>query len=456
MFFLSINPGERVGLLSRLIAVGLCCALSACATPSQTVPIDTEVAKTPETLSMKNARLGLKRVEKGQLDEAIFYFSKALQSNGLDANDHIAVLNNRGVVQKNLGQFQKAMQDFSEAIDLNPKQPGKALYNRGITRFFLGQFSESALDLKNFLDLHPENRSPYTFLWLYLAQKSAGFSAKETLIENRSFLSGFSWPGPLLSLHLDELSSHSLLDRVVSSDNERLRLEQLCDAYFHLGEYHLLKGEKTASERWFKMAVDTNMRQLNEYTASLAQLQRMQEQPILTEQKKTLPKEVEKRVLTRRLFSPSTPKKIKQMLDNKAFIPSSNLPDMVLSDDEGSNAFVLEVAEPNRLGAGSFKKKPEKQKLNETLQKGLKTPAFEVEIGFYRNPKTVASIASKVKSMVGLDVVLQTITTEDQWITRISVGSFVDRREAQKLLEILHTKGKMPGHVQPIKVELGD
>jgi len=71
---------------------------------------------------------GIALRDKGDLDRALVDFNEAIQLNPKDAN----AFNNRGITHRDKGDLDRALSDFNEAIRLSPKH-ANAIYNRGNT-----------------------------------------------------------------------------------------------------------------------------------------------------------------------------------------------------------------------------------------------------------------------------------------------------------------------------------
>ncbi len=70
-------------------------------------------------------------------------------------------LHNRGVSYAVIGQYEKAVQDFSRAIELKPDY-ANAWFNRAEIRYELGQFKEAANDYSQAIRLKPNDDGAYT------------------------------------------------------------------------------------------------------------------------------------------------------------------------------------------------------------------------------------------------------------------------------------------------------
>ena len=66
-------------------------------------------------------------MDKGQYDQALFDFTKAIELNPKDADAYI----NRGFVYDKKGQYDQAISNFTKALEINPKY-AEAYCNRGI------------------------------------------------------------------------------------------------------------------------------------------------------------------------------------------------------------------------------------------------------------------------------------------------------------------------------------
>jgi tetratricopeptide (TPR) repeat protein len=76
-----------------------------------------------------------------QFEKAVQDFDQAIKLNP----KHTNAFNNRGVAYTGLKQFEKAVQDFDQAIKLNPKH-ANAFNNRGVAYADLKQFEKAIQD----------------------------------------------------------------------------------------------------------------------------------------------------------------------------------------------------------------------------------------------------------------------------------------------------------------------
>ena len=182
-----------------------------------------------------------------------------------------ASYNNRGVAYGKLGMHQRAIDDYDIAIRLNSND-FVAFKNRGNAHFYLGDFGVAARDFETLADDKPSDA--YRMIWLYLAQARSGAGDVSALTERAGRINTGAWPGPVIEMLLGESTPAVVLDaaRQVALDK---RAEQECEAYFYLGQYHLIAGNIGEAQRMFQLSVDTGVTNFIEYTGSEAELKRL-------------------------------------------------------------------------------------------------------------------------------------------------------------------------------------
>ena len=182
-----------------------------------------------------------------------------------------ASYNNRGVAYGKLDMHQRAIDDYDIAIRLNSND-FVAFKNRGNAHFYLGDFGVAARDFETLADDKPSDA--YRMIWLYLAQARSGAGDVSALTERAGRINTGAWPGPVIEMLLGESTPAVVLDaaRQVALDK---RAEQECEAYFYLGQYHLIAGNIGEAQRMFQLSVDTGVTNFIEYTGSEAELKRL-------------------------------------------------------------------------------------------------------------------------------------------------------------------------------------
>ncbi|KAM8953240.1 tetratricopeptide repeat protein 32 [Pelodytes ibericus] len=107
-----------------------------------------------DMLSSANAEL-----ERRRLDEAEKLYGKVIERCARDRKcsleDLAIAYNNRGQVKYFRVDFYEAMDDYTEAIRVNPNLE-VAYYNRGLVLYRLGFFDEAIKDFQKVLQLNPQ------------------------------------------------------------------------------------------------------------------------------------------------------------------------------------------------------------------------------------------------------------------------------------------------------------
>ncbi len=108
----------------------------------------------PET-AQDYYNLGLVAQGQGDFPQAIAYFTAAIDRNGL-ADYYFA----RGLALADLGDHQKALVDYNQALDLDPNF-SSALYNRGMSYLALQNLPEAVSNFDQAIGLDPEFVAAY-------------------------------------------------------------------------------------------------------------------------------------------------------------------------------------------------------------------------------------------------------------------------------------------------------
>jgi len=209
---------------------------------------------------------------KGDNDAALRAFDSVIASGRAPEDIRTAALASRGNVYVTLGQYQRGLQDFDEALR---RQPGDAEAHgaRGDAYFYLGQFDKVEADLVIAGD-HDQKMAYYP-LWLYLAQAHQGKDAKAELDRRAVRLDLKAWPGPVVDFYRGRIGADDVLAAARTGD-ARTQRDQQCEAGFYLGEHTLLAGDKDEARRLLQGALETCDRRFIEYAGARAELARVE------------------------------------------------------------------------------------------------------------------------------------------------------------------------------------
>ncbi|MBW2454644.1 MAG: hypothetical protein JRI68_09040 [Deltaproteobacteria bacterium] len=164
---------------------------------------------------------------------------------------------------------------FTEAVAITDalvaKLPDNWLirFARGMSLLNLGRFAEAEPQLVELCRL----RSDWLHceLWLYAARERGGRDGKAQLRQVLQSPLHQDWPLPVVRYHLGKLSETGLL-REAKHTSRQTELEQLCEAYYYIGQQHLIARRKRQAAKRFKQAVDTGISNFVEYTGAKAEL----------------------------------------------------------------------------------------------------------------------------------------------------------------------------------------
>lgn len=213
-------------------------------------------------------RRGLAYSAKGEYDRAIADHSKAI---ALNPNFAMAYLY-RGHAYRKKGQYHRAIADFDKAIVLSPSFSA-AFINRGISFFYMDRFDQAAKDIAKAAQVAPRYALYYS-VWSYLAIERQGQDGKAVLKVRVQNLDLKEWPGPLASLYLGDITPEKVIAKTADSNKLQEKANR-CTAYFHIGQYYLLQGDKAQAAEMFRKAVATGDTRVIEHAAAREELRRM-------------------------------------------------------------------------------------------------------------------------------------------------------------------------------------
>lgn len=179
---------------------------------------------------MEDAKAGVQAYNQGRLDLALKFYNRALAT-GVFSRENRAIIHvNRGNVWKDMGQRDRAIQEYTEAIKFNPSL-AMAYNNRGGVLMQKGQVNHAVQDFNQAIRLDPRNAMAYT---------------------NR----GSAW------------QATGQYDRAIQDYYQAIRLKpDYADAYFNRGSALLVKGRTDQAIEDFYKAIKLNRNHAFAYSA---------------------------------------------------------------------------------------------------------------------------------------------------------------------------------------------
>ena len=144
----------------HVFAVSLLVAFFALS-PTTSRPVQAGTAAEEAAALMK---AGADAIELGQYDRAAVDFSNALDSGGLTPEGRAVAYHHRGVAFQKIGQQDAAIADYTRAIETNALPPSvlsRAYYNRGIAYGNAGKGDQAEKDYMKTVELTPDYAAAY-------------------------------------------------------------------------------------------------------------------------------------------------------------------------------------------------------------------------------------------------------------------------------------------------------
>jgi lipoprotein NlpI len=101
-----------------------------------------------------------------------------------------------------------------------------------------------------------------------------GKDATAVLNKNSANFQLTKWPGQVVQLYLGILRKEDVLVAAENADSEKNN-EQHCEAYFYLGEFALLKGDRPEAAHLFQKSIATGVQHFVEFSGANAELRRI-------------------------------------------------------------------------------------------------------------------------------------------------------------------------------------
>jgi lipoprotein NlpI len=178
----------------------------------------------------------------------------------------IPALNSRGDFYRNQGDFSRAMADYDRAVE---KQPNDmiAYGNRALIRFYQGEFAKAYDDFKRVTDARP-NAYPVLLLFPSKSRDGDAREAKNELTKSAAKLKAGEWPYPIVELYLGKKSVQAA-EGLAKTPGEK------CEAQFYIGEWHLLRKDRSEAAKALQAAADSCPKDFVENRAAVEELKRL-------------------------------------------------------------------------------------------------------------------------------------------------------------------------------------
>ncbi|MGJ4948442.1 tetratricopeptide repeat protein [Bradyrhizobium sp. HKCCYLS20291] len=162
------------------------------------------------------------------------------------------------------GDPDRAIVQCTTAIGLTPNDP---IFHRGrgYIQFCRGKFEAAAADMERSLALQFD---PYAVLFLYLSLVRLPGRARPDLAAIASRWTAAQWPGPVFDLLIERATAQQVLNATATAPEQ-------AEAYFYIGEWHLLNGRNDDACGALEIALRSLPPWFNEHSAAQAELARL-------------------------------------------------------------------------------------------------------------------------------------------------------------------------------------
>jgi lipoprotein NlpI len=157
--------------------------------------------------------------------------------------NHLAArYNSRGKAYRNKGLYDRAIQDYDRAIELDPNDEYLQL------RSIIAAGYVSRIERDRRVDR----------LRLFVAENSSG-----------------KWERTISLYYIGEVTGAKMITEAARGKDTKETNERFCEAYYYAGEARLFKKERKYAANNFKKSIDTNVLSFVEYNQAKAALQMM-------------------------------------------------------------------------------------------------------------------------------------------------------------------------------------
>lgn len=180
----------------------------------------------------------------------------------------------RGNVLFVAGEFARSQSDYTRALTLG-ESASRAFYRRGHARYYLGNLVEAAEDFaKGGAATTDTSERVYIDLWLAWTLRQLGKPLPADLAQRARSDARGAWPRSALAMLAGELSADEVLADVNRKQGDDRALA-LAEAWFYIGQHHLLAKQAGAAREAFEKAIAQGVTMYIEHVSSGFELRRL-------------------------------------------------------------------------------------------------------------------------------------------------------------------------------------
>lgn len=207
------------------------------------------IEREPRQVSIAYTNLGSVYQKMGQYDKAMENFDNALY---LDQDDYLAYLN-RGVIFDKLGQLDKAIENYNKAVILHPNDYA-VYFNRGLTYGKIGNLPGAIEDFKGVIALNPNEYRAYNNIGILYSTAGMYDKAIESFSRCVAINPDYAIAYNNRGLNYSFINQY---DRAIEDFTATIRLDPNNDsAYLNRANMHLRTGGKAQAETDYRRACE--------------------------------------------------------------------------------------------------------------------------------------------------------------------------------------------------------
>ena len=204
-----------------------------------------------------------------EYNKALEDFNHAIEIDLMDPQAY----EDRAILYLKLRDYAKAGTDLDMALGLDSKR-ASAYREKGRVAAYRGDFDRAAIEFDRALQNSEGDAQVYTALWLHIALTRAGRGEQTPLKEVVAQMNPERWPYPAVQMFLGEIPPQAAV-RAAASPVAGDELMRRCEAWFYAGEKYLIDGDTGYAREAFRSAVATEITDFLEYDWSVRELERL-------------------------------------------------------------------------------------------------------------------------------------------------------------------------------------
>lgn len=238
---------------------------------SALVDLDAAIAREP-----KNGRAYLERAfahrRLGEPAKGLADIEQALQAGA----DERTALRARGNLHWDLEDYSAALRDFDRLLEHNPNASDHR--TRGVLHLAIGDWQRAEADLNASLNVTKSRNSDYGEFFRLLARRRGKMNDEPAAFSATVAKWPAGWPKSIGWYLAGEISELQLLAETNASGSPSPN-ERRCEAYFYIGQMHLLAGDRASAEEFFEKCIGTRAIHYYEHKLARAELKRLRKKP---------------------------------------------------------------------------------------------------------------------------------------------------------------------------------